>query len=104
MNVANAGITNVEIAQWPVGKFLESISGPVDFVLLDPPRFGTEKRTVLDLIALRPKVVSYVSCDASVLARDFARFLDEGTSSNRLRRSISSRRRIMSRPMRQSWR
>jgi len=78
MNVANAGITNVEIAQWPVGKFLESISGPVDFVLLDPPRFGTEKRTVLDLIRLRPKVVSYVSCDASVLARDLRRFLDDG--------------------------
>ena len=78
MNVANAGITNVEIAQWPVGKFLESISGPVDFVLLDPPRFGTEKRTVLDLIALRPRLVSYVSCDASVLARDLRRFLDDG--------------------------
>ena len=77
-NVANAGLTNVEIVRKPVGKFLTSYSGSVDFVLLDPPRFGTEKRTVLDLIALRPRIVSYVSCDASVLARDLRRFLDDG--------------------------
>lgn len=77
-NVANAGLTNVEIIEKPVGKFLESYSGTVDFVLLDPPRFGTEKQTVLDLIALRPRIVSYVSCDPSVLARDLRRFLDNG--------------------------
>ena len=78
-NVANAGLTNVEIVQKPVGKFLASYAGAnPDFVLLDPPRFGTEKQTVLDLIRLRPRTVSYVSCDASVLARDLRRFLDNG--------------------------
>ncbi|HEY2866420.1 MAG TPA: hypothetical protein VGJ02_04960, partial [Pyrinomonadaceae bacterium] len=39
---------------------------------------GTEKKTVLDLLRLRPKRVSYVSCDPSVLARDVRRFLDGG--------------------------
>ena len=78
-NIANAGLRNVEIVQKPVGKFLESNSGNrPDFVLLDPPRFGTEKQTVLDLIRLRPRLVSYVSCDAAVLARDLRRFLDNG--------------------------
>ena len=78
-NVANAELDNVDLVQKPVGKFLSSYSdGKIDFALLDPPRFGTEKQTVLDLIRLRPKLVSYVSCDASVLARDLRRFLDDG--------------------------
>jgi 23S rRNA (uracil1939-C5)-methyltransferase len=63
----------------PVGRYLGEVSDPnIDFVLLDPPRSGTEKKTVLDLIALQPRIVSYVSCDASVLARDLRRFLDGG--------------------------
>lgn len=76
-NVENAGLSNVELVAKPVGKFLAAQSlGDVDFALLDPPRFGTEKQTVLDLINLRPRTVSYVSCDPSVLARDLRRFLD----------------------------
>jgi 23S rRNA (uracil1939-C5)-methyltransferase len=78
-NIANAAIANVEIVTKPVGKYLSERSGDkIDFALLDPPRFGTEKKTVLDLIRLRPRIVSYVSCDPSVLARDLRRFLDDG--------------------------
>lgn len=78
-NVANANLSNVEIVSKPVGKFLaEQTTVDLDFALLDPPRFGTEKKTVLDLIRLRPKMVSYVSCDAAVLSRDLRRFLDGG--------------------------
>ena len=79
-NIANASLSNVEMIRKPVGKFLaekRTGTGP-DFVLLDPPRAGTEKQTVLDLIKLRTKIVSYVSCDPSVLARDLRRFLDGG--------------------------
>jgi 23S rRNA (uracil1939-C5)-methyltransferase len=78
-NIANAGIENVELVTKPVGKYLaEQSAYYIDFALLDPPRFGTEKKTVLDLIRLRPRIVSYVSCDPSVLARDLRRFLDSG--------------------------
>jgi 23S rRNA (uracil1939-C5)-methyltransferase len=78
-NVASAGLSNVEIVTKPVGRFLaEQEKADVDFALLDPPRFGTEKKTVLDLIRLRPRNISYVSCDPSVLARDLRRFLDAG--------------------------
>ncbi len=78
-NIANAGLSNVELVSMPVGVFLdEYTTGQIDFVLLDPPRSGTEKKTVLDLIKLRPQIVSYVSCDPSVLARDLRRFLDGG--------------------------
>ena len=78
-NIANAGLTNVEMVEKAAGRFLaEQREADIDFALLDPPRFGTEKKTVLDLIRLRPKTVSYVSCDPSVLARDLRRFLDGG--------------------------
>jgi 23S rRNA (uracil1939-C5)-methyltransferase len=69
---------NVEIIEKPVGRFLAEHRGEIDFALLDPPRSGTEKKTVLDLIRLKPKRVAYVSCDPSVLARDVRRFLDGG--------------------------
>jgi len=78
-NVENGGLDNVEIVERSVGRFLAEFGeGDVDFALLDPPRSGTEKKTVLDLIRLQPKRVSYVSCDPSVLARDVRRFLDGG--------------------------
>src|SRR5205814_872362 len=78
-NAVAARLSNIDIIEKPVGRFLaDQRSTKIDFALLDPPRFGTEKKTVLDLIRLRPKNVSYVSCDPSVLARDLRRFLDAG--------------------------
>ena len=78
-NISKAALSNVEVVRRPVGSFLAQVGrAKIDFVLLDPPRSGTEKKTVLDLIKLRPRIVSYVSCDPSVLARDLRRFLDGG--------------------------
>jgi 23S rRNA (uracil1939-C5)-methyltransferase len=74
-----AGLEHLEIVEMPVGRFLaEQTSLEMDLALLDPPRSGTEKKTVLDLIRLRPKRVAYVSCDPSVLARDVRRFIEAG--------------------------
>lgn len=42
----------------------------VDFVLLDPPRAGTEKATIENILKIEPKQISYVSCEPSILARD----------------------------------
>jgi len=85
-NVDAASLKNVEIVERSVGRFLaEHKRAEIDFALLDPPRSGTEKKTVLDLIRLRPKRVSYVSCDPSVLARDIRRFLDGGYAIDSIR-------------------
>ena len=80
-----ARFQNIEIIEKPVGRYLADFAGKqVDFALLDPPRSGTEKKTVLDLIRIRPKLVSYVSCDPSVLARDIRRFREAGYNVDRI--------------------
>ncbi|HEY2847349.1 MAG TPA: methyltransferase, partial [Pyrinomonadaceae bacterium] len=53
-NVEETALDNVEIIAGSVGRFLSgSPKGEIDFALLDPPRSGTEKKTVLDLLRLR---------------------------------------------------
>jgi len=78
-NVANARLDNVQFVRDGVGEFLSGHNlENTDFVLLDPPRAGTGKATILDIIKLRPKQISYVSCEPSILARDLRIFLDDG--------------------------
>jgi len=49
-----------------------------DIILVDPPRAGLEKYVVDGILRLRPKIVAYVSCDPSTLARDAARLINGG--------------------------
>ena len=75
----NAGLTNLEFRAENVRRYIANVvESNLDFVLLDPPRFGTEKEMMASLIRLRPRHVSYVSCDPSVLARDLKRFVENG--------------------------
>lgn len=71
--VETAQIENVGFFAENVGEWLvENLNGlgAVDFVLLDPPRSGTERETIDGLIKLKPMEISYVSCDPAILARD----------------------------------
>jgi 23S rRNA (uracil1939-C5)-methyltransferase len=69
--VANARAENVRLAREDVREWLsQNQTETVDFVLLDPPRAGTEKEIVESLIAIKPTEISYVSCEPSTLARD----------------------------------
>lgn len=78
-NTSDAGLTNVRFFAEGVSKFLFNRDvGEVDFVLLDPPRAGTEKNVIQRVIKLKPRQVSYVACDPSILARDMRRFIDGG--------------------------
>jgi 23S rRNA (uracil1939-C5)-methyltransferase len=76
--IAN-GHSNIEFRTESVRRYLSGDAPKnVDFVLLDPPRAGTEKETMANLIALNAPRVSYVACEPSVLARDLKRFIEAG--------------------------
>jgi 23S rRNA (uracil1939-C5)-methyltransferase len=78
-NAERAGLANIDLYAASVRDYLASGEAPKpDFVLLDPPRAGTEKETMMNLIALAPRRVSYVACEPSILARDLRRFVDNG--------------------------
>ncbi|MEH0973536.1 TRAM domain-containing protein [Micromonospora sp. CPCC 205546] len=54
------------------------ITGPVDVVVLDPPRSGAGARVVRDLVAAGPRAVAYVACDPAAFARDVRTFAQLG--------------------------
>jgi 23S rRNA (uracil1939-C5)-methyltransferase len=96
-NLASAGLANTEIANQDVAQWLEenmergdlppltekrrlvaALQGPLDFLLLDPPRTGAESRVIAGILKLRPQRICYVSCDPATLARDLKKLIAGG--------------------------
>ncbi len=61
-----------------VETFLPSLHAAPDFVLADPPRSGLGKVVTRELLRLKPRRITIVSCDPSTLARDLAALTGEG--------------------------
>ena len=72
------GLENVAVIEGKAQKALASLEGPVDLMVLDPPRSGAGKRTVGEVVRLQPQRVVYVSCDPATLARDARQLVDSG--------------------------
>lgn len=73
------GIENAEFfadsAENIVPKLIDGGSMP-DVVILDPPRAGSDERTLGAIVKASPEKIVYVSCNPATLARD-AKFLAE---------------------------
>jgi len=81
LNLVSAELTNAHIETAGVGEWLSAhtrAAMPIDFVLLDPPRAGADGGAAEGIVALRPRRISYVSCDPATLARDLKAFLTSG--------------------------
>lgn len=67
------GIKNTEFyadrAENIVPRLIESGVKP-DIVILDPPRSGSDKKTLNAIVTAAPKRIVYVSCNSATLARD----------------------------------
>jgi tRNA/tmRNA/rRNA uracil-C5-methylase (TrmA/RlmC/RlmD family) len=71
-----ADLSAVEIVEARVETALHRrrVTGPVDLVVLDPPRSGAGAQVVRAIAAARPRAVAYVACDPAALARDVGTF------------------------------
>jgi tRNA/tmRNA/rRNA uracil-C5-methylase (TrmA/RlmC/RlmD family) len=71
-----ADLTGVEVVAAKVETALarRRIAGPVDLVVLDPPRTGAGAKVVRAIAAAAPRAVAYVACDPAALSRDVATF------------------------------
>lgn len=78
-NAKRNGIDNAEFycsaAEDMVPELLKNGTNP-DIVILDPPRKGSDEKTLSAIISAKPERIVYVSCNPATLARD-AKFLTE---------------------------
>jgi len=80
-NLQFASLPNGRIAIHDVGDWLEANAGPlapVDLLVIDPPRTGVEEHVIDGILNLKPKRITYVSCDPATLARDLKALLAAG--------------------------
>jgi tRNA/tmRNA/rRNA uracil-C5-methylase (TrmA/RlmC/RlmD family) len=75
-----ADLPGIEVipARVEVALARRRITGPVDLVVLDPPRNGAGARAVDGIVAAGPRAVAYVACDPAAMARDVAAFRAAG--------------------------
>jgi 23S rRNA (uracil1939-C5)-methyltransferase len=69
---------NVELYEGTAEDVMPHLEAKPDIVLVDPPRAGLDKAVVDGILNLSPRVIAYVSCDPSTLARDAARLINGG--------------------------
>lgn len=57
---------------------VNSLSKPIDRLMVDPPRAGMDKRALQQLVDLNCPVLVYVSCNPTTMARDLQVILEAG--------------------------
>ncbi|MEV4702593.1 TRAM domain-containing protein [Actinoplanes sp. NPDC049316] len=77
-NLAELRQVEVVAAKVDVALARRRVAGPVDVVVLDPPRTGAGAKVVRAVAAAGPRAVAYVACDPAALARDVKTFAELG--------------------------
>ncbi|MEV0426289.1 TRAM domain-containing protein [Micromonospora sp. NPDC050495] len=77
-NLADLPRVEVVAARVETALARRRITGPVDLVVLDPPRSGAGAPVVRDIVAAGPRAVAYVACDPAAFARDVHTFTGAG--------------------------
>ncbi len=72
---ANADFICEDAGRFMVKMARENL--PLDVLIMDPPRSGSDERFLTSVLTCRPKTIVYVSCNPETLARD-AKFLVKG--------------------------
>jgi 23S rRNA (uracil1939-C5)-methyltransferase len=69
---------NVDLYEAEAEEALSVIEGPVDLLVMDPPRSGLAPQVHDALAKLAPRQIAYISCDPATLARDLKKILKKG--------------------------
>lgn len=72
---------NVELYEGFAEEILPDLAVQIQspaHVVVDPPRAGLDKHVIDAILKLSPRLIAYVSCDPSTLARDAARLIHGG--------------------------
>ena len=77
-NLADLNQVAVVAGRVDVALSRRRVTGPVDLVVLDPPRTGAGTKVVRAITTARPRAVAYVACDPAALSRDVQTFAAEG--------------------------
>ncbi|WP_255292666.1 class I SAM-dependent RNA methyltransferase [Micromonospora sp. WMMA1996] len=77
-NLADLPAVEVVAARVETALARRRITGPVDLVVLDPPRSGAGAPVVCGVVAAGPRAVAYVACDPAAFARDVRTFAEAG--------------------------
>jgi 23S rRNA (uracil1939-C5)-methyltransferase len=73
-------LNNLQLINDDATLFLEKTAKtdrPVDAIILDPPRSGSTEKFLKAILAIKPKKVIYVSCEAKTLARDLRLLIND---------------------------
>lgn len=62
-------INNVKFINGKVEDYIDDFSN-IDLIVVDPPRSGLDKKTIENILRIKPKDIVYVSCDPMTLVRD----------------------------------
>jgi 23S rRNA (uracil1939-C5)-methyltransferase len=73
-----ADLDNIDLIEGSVEDVLAELEGPVDAVVVDPPRTGVEPAALDILDDLGARTIVYVSCEPATLARDAKRLVAKG--------------------------
>ena len=69
LNVVSGNITFEAL---DVESFLQNQNNNFETILVNPPRRGLNKSIIKDIMAQKPKLIIYSSCNVKTLARDFS--------------------------------
>lgn len=80
-NAHNNNVSNTEFFAGDVEIVLDDLINnkglKADVVMFDPPRKGLDKKSIDNILNIRPKKIVYISCNPATLIRDLADFENE---------------------------
>lgn len=80
-NAQNNNVSNTEFFTGDVEIVLDDLINnkgiKADVVMFDPPRKGLDKKSIDNILNIRPKKIVYISCNPATLIRDLADFENE---------------------------